>query len=308
MFDANCQKTVSQFYGRPVKAGDVGIEIEIEGRHLDEVVVKNWQVHREDSLRNGGVEYVSKGPVQIADVFKNVFNIQEAMDRAGAKPNLKSHLGSTHIHVNVLGETMGTVMGIAVLWTIVEPIVMRLCGPMRDGNLFCLPCYDAGDMLGFMEAYCDYVDTGGMRGRMARGKYGSINFGRLNDFGTVEFRCFPTSIDPAKVQMWANWLVAIRNQARRAQDKSFMDAVRFAEQNPEAFLKGILPGAPIAELKAAVAPDTLGNLIDFGAAQAFELTRVIKRFRNKLIKEEKAPAPKLFAKKVKAAGFGIHDF
>lgn len=284
MYTTKSAKIVAHHMGRAVLDGDVGIEIEIEGRGLDEIGVKGWHTHREDSLRNGGVEFVTRGPVALGDVFKLVFNLNDSIAKSRARHNLKSHLGSTHIHVNMLGESLDTVLGTAILWTCVEPIVMRLCGPMRDGNLFCLPSYDAGDTQEFVDHLCKYIDTEGRAGRWTHGKYSALNFGRLFDFGTLEFRCFPTSIDPAEIKEWCTWVTNLRKLARSAKDKSFKGAVRHAEQNPEAFVASVFgEGARIA---LALKPDTVPALVDFGAAQAYELARIVARYRDAPVKEQ----------------------
>lgn len=283
MFNVKSAVHVGKHMGKNLIPGDVGIEVELEGDVMD-IAVKGWATHREDSLRNGGAEFVTRGPVALEEVFKQVFNLNDAITKSRARHNLKSHLGSTHIHVNMLGESFDTVLGTAILWTCIEPIVMRLCGPMRDGNLFCLPSYDTGTTQDYFDQLCKYLDTDGRAGRWTHGKYSALNFNRLLDFGTLEFRCFPTSIDPNEIKSWCTWVTNLRKLARGAKDKSFKDAVRHAEQNAHAFVASVLgPDVPNGR---SLAPDTIDGLVDFGAAQAYELARIVARYRNQPVKEE----------------------
>src|SRR5690606_3904225 len=83
----------------PYPDGAVGIEVELEGslfghgsRH------KFWTVKSEASLRNGGMEYVLRKPVDMGELPAALKEFGSFMIKSSPKSTIRC---STHIHVSI---------------------------------------------------------------------------------------------------------------------------------------------------------------------------------------------------------------
>lgn len=277
MFREACKKPVYEFFGRPKKVADVGIELEVEGQNLP-AAVPHWQSKPEGSLQDG-VEYITK-PIK-ADVVKQyVDGLNEFITKTIGATIKPSYRCSTHIHMNVLPETIEDVLGILVIFTMFEPVLLKLCGPNRDGNLFCLSSYDTGDMASSFEKLCSTLHNYAVHGwGYERGKYSALNTGRLFDLGTLEARCFPLSVDGSQVSEWVSWLLRIRDMAKAEPDKTYRSLWKNVRQNPVWYGHRIF-GPKMYSVTGA------SDLIDMGTENAYELTKILKKFHSMTDKPE----------------------
>lgn len=288
MFSELMKETVSKQFALKSPKGVFGIEIETEGAGLPPgMITKFFEGKQDGSLRNG-MEYVSK--VLPADaVAERVDELRACLNTFGARiaPTYRS---STHIHMNFCDRTFRDVLGMTVLWALVEPVVFRLMPPGRDGSLFCVSSYDSGELSDFTDRFCDEIGKGFKHNGFApRGKYSSLNLTRLGHghdpaLGTLEFRVFPSSLDGTQIQEWCDWLFRMGQIVAAETDDSFLSMVRNAEQNPLPFLTGIFGKLPIPE-------DEAGQYVDFGARTAYEMARVIDRHLKKKAKKSKEEVP-----------------
>lgn len=277
MFTTNCQKTVAEVFGLVSPKGDVGIEIETEGMDLRSGRITQAFTGKEDGSLRQGMEYISK-PLLLKDVELRVNNLHAQIAALGGHLN-PTYRSSTHIHVNYCDRTLWDVAGTMVLWSLVEPTVMRLMPPGRDGSLFCVASYDAGELPEWMDQFCSDIAENFPNGFRPRGKYSSLNVTRLGHghdaaLGTMEYRVFPSCMDGAQITQWCSWLLNIREMATSSRNESYVDIVRWAEQNPLPFLNNILGGIPQHIQKDAA------EYVDFGARTAFEMARVISKYVN----------------------------
>jgi len=282
MFASVVKKPLHEVLKRSKRIADVGIEIEIEGTHLPSNVT-HWQVKSEGSLKDG-LEYITK-PIKADTVKQYVDHLAQTMKNNNATVK-NTYRCSTHVHVNMLPETVEDMLGYYVVFSMFEPLLLSLCGPQRDGNLFCMSSYDTGDLIESFDTLClvlERIDSYGFA--YERGKYSSLNSGRLADLGTLEVRCFPMSIDGTQVSGWVNWLLAIRDMARAESDKTYRTLWKNVRQNPSWYAQKIF-GANVYKVPGYT------SLVDFGTEHAYELTKVLKKWHNK-----KEPEP------VKKKGF-----
>jgi len=266
----------------------VGLELELEGtalpigreaidRHGNRVWflegITNWIAHNENSLRNGGVEYVTNGTVPFDRVGVEVGDLLAYIHTSGGHINTKAHRGSTHIHLNVLHTPWIVVLGTMVVYTLVEPLLLRLCGPTRDGNHFCLPTYDSGDWGNAFSGFVRTIRRNAIRRfGLQRGKYAALNVDCLHTFGSLEFRMFPTSASPEEIAKWVGWVKAIRDVASEEADKTYASLLHNSLMEPELLVARIFGDTP--EVRD-VTPSTPADYIGYGAEQAHELVRVL---------------------------------
>ena len=129
--------------------GDIGIELEIEGRNLPrgpavrggpKMAPKSgalWTVHDDGSLRGESAEYVLSTPV-----FKE--EVKPCLDHIWGKLSndvtevIPSNRTSTHVHINAQGLRLNQFVSWIVLWTMYEEAMVSVCGEERKSNHFCL--------------------------------------------------------------------------------------------------------------------------------------------------------------------------
>lgn len=282
MFSEQMNKTVRETFGQKPVKGEFGIEIETEGENLfGGGITKNFTAHEDGSLRRG-MEYVSK-PIGRKDVIPSVEELKTFLERNGCTFN-PSYRSSTHIHHNYLDNTWSDVVGAVIAWTIAEPVVLEAMPPGRNGSLFCMASFDTGDATAALDHFCGQIGSGRLKYAWNyRGKYSAQNLLRLADLGTIEYRVFPTSMDGQQIDKWCGWLSNVKDHAVKAQDRSFLGMVEYAEKNPFNFCASIFDGNP------PVDNDRIPALVDFGARHAYELARVVNEHIRK-------PPPKKSAK------------
>lgn len=288
-------KLIHEFSGGAVKQGDVGVELEIEGDHLPSEVT-GWVVKEEGSLRgrNGRVvpmgepaedrpfEYVTHRPVTLRLLDTRLAALHTALTANNTRVRL-SERASTHIHVNMGGQTVKSLLGFLLVWICVEPVILRACGPTRNGNLFCLPSYETADLPHFIYRVGDAV-LYGQRWPNNRGKYAALNTDPLMSLGSVEARCFPNTIQPADIAKWARWMVNIRDAGAMLDPTRVIDVIY---NNPNYIIQNIFGDENVY---APCYPHSPQELVMYGAEQAYEVCKSAMRmldFKEKEKKEKK---------------------
>lgn len=307
MFDYS-DRIIGEMYPMHQKAGDFGVELELEGRGFPAGNPMRWrQPERgEGSLRGEGREYFFAEPQDMDGLIRCMDGINNWFQKHGTVINEGAYRASTHIHLNMQKEKFIDVLGTLVVFTILEPVILRLCGPTRDGNLFCMSSYDTGDLHAHVHELIENVRIygGGPHRLPQRGKYATCNTNPLTTFGSLEFRCFPSTTDARKVVQWAGWVDAIRQKARDCQDKSFYPLFLEAKRNPFQFAKSILQEQ---DLDALVHPMNLYELVQLGCEQAYELVHIIIRAKRR--KDKNPKKTKLRGRAVRPhPAFELDDF
>lgn len=231
-------RVVAACLGQRMKNGGdgVGIEIEVEGRNLlneaDRVV--NWNITTDGSLRGEGYEYVLKGPLNITAAKTALKAMEDALKARGSVVN-DAHRGSVHVHINMQNRTIEQVFTTLYLWMIVEPLWVHMCGPQRDGNLFCLPSYLSGDLVFYGENLLKCLRDDAFFDLNSRGKYSSINTDALITFGSLEFRTFPSQTKAEVLSGWLDWCNNLCNMGSDIEISDLTKVWKGAKANPRKF-------------------------------------------------------------------------
>lgn len=236
------QRTVHELWNQQEKKGQIGIEIEIPG-----AVTKNgcpgWVAKNEGSLRRGGTEFVYEVPGLVKNIPAKLATLNEHLVNSQSRPNLNDHVGSVHIHVNVQKQTIRQVIGSVIVFTIVEPFLLNMCGPKRNGNYFCMSNHDTGDVYYQVKQLLDMIKNRQLihwrEGLLARGRYAAQNIDSVPIFGSMEYRSFPCSLDGKLIQEWATICCNIQEAAEGPHHLAFMDVCNRARNQPEPFLQAI---------------------------------------------------------------------
>lgn len=234
--------------------GEVGIELELEGRGLPPAVNipaiggATWVPHTDGSLRNGGMEYVLSAPVDRQHVGPLTTALFKALTDSGAVVRNSTRC-STHVHLNMSGVRLNQLCSLVALWGCFEDVLSNWCGPHRSGNLFALRMSDSefavdqwerGFRLGSFRFNRDY-------------RYLALNPACLSTFGSLEVRTMRGADTPDEVVAWTEVLLAIRDAAL---SPAFASPTAIAEQfsalGPAGFIESILGQTTIyADLRPA---------------------------------------------------------
>ena len=221
-------------------AGDVGIEIECEGKNLKEVFEGGWKSENDGSLRGrypeSAIEYVLDKPIKVGDVHKKVSFLAEQLE--GAKLDF-SFRTSVHVHVNVQDLTEAEVCNMAYIYLLLEEPLTNFCGRDRKGNRFCLRVVDAEHVVSVIRTMCEKGVKTALQFDENAIRYGAINLASMCKYGSIEFRAMRGNMDADTINIWANSLIAIR---RYAQQHKSPQSVReeFEKIGPAKFIKKVL--------------------------------------------------------------------
>lgn len=223
--------------GRAV-AGELALEIEVEGANLPRINDKWWRSEDDGSLKGEGVEYVMKAPQDLDKLIEALSDLEERFKVQGSRVD-ESFRAGIHVHVNVQELSFKQVMTLACCYLIVEEVLVDYCHPSRAGNHFCYRAIDAG---GLVKALYDFTATGNIRYINTDNiRYSAMNFTSLFKYGSLEFRALESTKDYKKVVNWAGVLRQIKRASMKyANPREVYKA--FDELGPREFARQLLGG------------------------------------------------------------------
>lgn len=230
-------KTVAQVFdiGR-LTDGDVGIEIEVEGRGLPGAP-KEWHAERDGSLQGESCEYVLAKPSTLNEAQAALRSLEKTWKENGTKID-KAVRAGVHVHVNCQHLNMIELVNFITIFLLLENVLTKWCGPTREGNLFCLRSKDADYLL---EQIRKAIKTKIFRKTFGVDdlRYAAMNVKALVNYGSLEFRAMRSDGDLGKVGLWANTLVGLRGAARGFQSPNEI-IEQWSLQGPTDFAQNLL--------------------------------------------------------------------
>jgi hypothetical protein len=211
-----------QDFLRKKRAGDLGIEVEVESiGGLPGVLPDTWDVKEDTSLRNVGVEYFTRNPILCnSKKFEKIKGLTDLLDKY---PVIKDcPRTSIHIHMNILRHTPLQVWTAVATYWLLDNILVKYCGTEeREGNVFCLRAKDAENIVKsviddirepypFRTLYGDHL------------RYSSQNINAIRQFGSLEYRAMRGTLDPEIIDIWSTQLYNIVHQSKRFTDPANM--------------------------------------------------------------------------------------
>ncbi len=236
-------RTINELYIRREvpKAGDFGLEIEVEGKDLplEAQVAKGWNVVHEGSIggRDMAFEYVLKGPMTLAKSMTALGELNRAYKK-NKSVVADSYRAGTHVHVNCQKLTLLQTYNFVALSLCIEPLILRDCGEDRVGNLFCLQAVDAE---GYINSLMNtFSEEGGFHHLEPNGvKYSAVNAAPMTRFGSLEFRCMRSTSDPDVLVPFMRKLLKIRDFACNLRNPTEIMNL-YSVMGPKAFISEIL--------------------------------------------------------------------
>ena len=195
------------FKGKNIR-GEVGIEIEMEGRGFPHEDLDSWYSKEDGSLRGDSREYVLIRPCKRDDVPARLESLSRDLKEVGAtiKPSYRT---GVHIHVNIRALTFVQTFNFIFTYMMLEHLMMEYAGEGRAGNLFCLRVEDAEGVMDNMRKVIKTKSLAHFHTDEVR--YSSMNLKAIKQYGSIEFRGLPFIGDFEKVGTWASLLLAIKD-------------------------------------------------------------------------------------------------
>lgn len=200
---------VEELYNLNPTAGDIGIEIEVEGNNLP-VLNSYWKWVGDDSLRGESAEYVLKKPLSLKDSRKALKYLHKAYIESETVVHDSVRAG-VHVHINVQKLTTVQLYNFITTYIILEDLLIKYCGEYREGNLFCLRTRDAELLLHTLENVAKDKNFGAFEDDLLR--YASMNVCSLPKFGSLEFRAMRGTRDLDLIGDWAELLLNLKEES-----------------------------------------------------------------------------------------------
>lgn len=231
-------KKLYEIFGQQPVKGDVGIEIEVEGKRLTDDVDPRWNAIVDGSLRGENREYVLHKPIP-ANTAKDALQcLKDSLDAAKSKLDF-SFRTSVHIHINVQQLTYPQYLNFIYTYFLLEEPLMTFCGKERKGNRFCLRLQDAEGML---ETY-NNMFTGRERALFEvpanQVRYSAMNIEATPKFGSLEFRGMRGNLDVDLISTWIDCLIRIREFAKSVDNPTQVYDL-YAENEAQGFMEKVI--------------------------------------------------------------------
>lgn len=247
-------KDVSANIGGVTDEGELfGIEIEVENVRVPEDLGPYWRVVEDGSLRNAGMEFVSV-PCGYDDALTAIGQFYTWNSVYRYESNVRT---STHVHYNVLGYDTSELAAALTAYSIVEPLLFRICGHEREENIYCVPWYRGPDQA----MYVQQLARDRLRGFDMSCKYSALYLEPVNRFGTVEFRHAPVFLGRRDLVFWLDIIRALMTNGREL--KTGAEVIRsFDSLGAERFVVSILGTALSDRLRDKCGGASFESILD----------------------------------------------
>ena len=170
-----------------------------------------WNVKSDGSLRNDGVEFVTKKLFgKDLAVALNELNLYLV---ANTIPNsIASDRCSVHIHLDVTDLTKNEYARLLIDYAIFENVLFNYCGVRRKENLYCLPFARSDDFKRTLSNILTSVEKDLDFKKYVNGfpKYSALNLKATSTYGSLEFRLHGGTYDMMRVKEWINIIMCLK--------------------------------------------------------------------------------------------------
>lgn len=241
-----------ELLGKATKAGEVGIEIEVEAaKELPSIDLPlPWKGKADHSLRGkmfneeartdpSSMEYVTNGAIPVGGTKKAIIKrLCVLLADAKYEVDADSPRTSVHVHVNVLEMTPLQIWTAVFCYWIAENVFMDYCGPERQGNMYCLRLKDAEGVLVAVEKDLKKPAEPFIKLNTDQIRYCGLNLKAIPTLGSLEFRGMRGTIDADIIDTWSTMVYDVVDKSKRwATPEEALDY--FWEQGPNNFLSAL---------------------------------------------------------------------
>ncbi len=288
-------------WGKEVK-GEIGLEIETEVKVLEDypkdyrAIIGNgdfglpyWSSHRDGSLRNFGIEYVLKSPLDYKDIPDALFAFGSWAKNVKFLPDPVKC--SDHVHLNFMNASARTLGNFLTLYLLYENLLIKYSGPNRFSNMFCLPMKDAEDNLNNIVQILEIVKN---RDRSLKGlipeencKYSCLNTAAFHRYGSLEIRCFRGETDTKEIRKWIDIVYALYSFAKRKVYPS--DIIEMYFSNPQELFWSVFSTTVLTNDNSLVRPNLwyAGKVAYYFSPREWDELSVVKVLNTKRVSEQR---------------------
>ena len=206
-------KVIDHIGGLIPTNGEVGIEVEVEGRNLNlDHDNKYWHAVHDGSLRGEALEYVLKKPVPRSRVTDSLSSLKRTWVKYHSEIHDTERAG-VHVHINMQKESINTLGTFITLYYCFESLLMKFCGKQREGNHFCLRVKDAEGVLDHLLTALKCKNLNMLAVNQLR--YASLNLKALTSYGSLEFRGMRSTENLSDIRIWVDLLLCLKDAAKR---------------------------------------------------------------------------------------------
>ena len=205
----------------------IGIEVEVENCPAVEDGAGNpfcagWDAVPDGSLRNSGIEFVTKYGVRVGTSFEHINDLFRKMENFKKKvvaPVFQfTERTSIHVHFDVRDMSMEELKSLLTLYVLFEDPLFKFAGEHRKHNVFCVPIR----FIAMSE-----VAQGNLFHTIRNWKkYSALNLSRLLEMGTVEFRHMEGTSDTKRIKTWILLLASLVNYCRNIPNKRIEEEIK----------------------------------------------------------------------------------
>lgn len=234
----------------PLSKCQTGIEFECEGvklsgaGELPDNIATFWKAVNDDSLREGGMEFVLREPLFGEDLLNSVDTFCKWAIEKNFETNYRCGL---HVHVDARNMEHDEIISMIIYYALFEPLIFRWVGDDREGSIFCMPFYKAEGCIQDIATAFDAPAQ--MKNAFARvDRYGALNLNALAVHGSVEWRHMKTTFDMERITKWITICQSFKRYARKFPLKPTELLATMSKGGPYFLLKSILGPTLCAEV------------------------------------------------------------
>jgi hypothetical protein len=225
----------------------VGVECEIEAvKGHGSASLLGWEPKQDNSLRNNGMEYVSK-PMERAMFMDKFVGLHKTL-QLGKDPF--SQRTSNHVHVNVASLDMVQARNMVLLYALFEECFFMMVKPERRNNIHCVPLTETSLPAIYKKGLDEYVKRWS--------KYTALNLKRIPDLGTMEFRHMHGTKDANEMN---TWLCVLEKLWKLAQEVEVNEQT-LTDKNIVSWFETIFKDTSVIQLRPSLFEVIRNNLID----------------------------------------------
>lgn len=226
-----------EIYGKEEVKGIFGPELEVEYKSaINLAPPKGWHVKSDDSLRNFGVEFIALSTFTREEFQERVKEVCEyVVKQKGYIPNCPRT--SFHVHYNVSNMTPVQVVNCIVAYWLIEDVVSKHCGPLRQGNQYCLSSSISSGVVDVLTSSVKRDMSELFRSLNGNNyiRYSGQNLCSVPKLMSLENRVMNGNAeDPSALIAWGTNLDSIYTRAKDFKDPS--ELCDFAFHNPYRFM------------------------------------------------------------------------
>lgn len=197
----------------------VGLEYEVEQSRMKHTLEFDefYKTEGDGSLKGDyAFEYVFREPLSGADLYSAICMIDQLHDAY-----VFTERCSLHVHLDVRDLDSDQLARLVAAYYTVEPLLFKYVGSNRINNNYCVPFSRATYESERLAIRLQEIDQSKINQAVNSynnlvhnfGKYTALNLKVLKQFGSIEFRHHPGTLDPEEVIEWVNIIMSLKKFA-----------------------------------------------------------------------------------------------